>query len=103
MCKILIVNFLGGADRIIRLWELESKLCVQEYRGHSNVVRDVKIISAEIFLSVSNDWFVTLITVLYFYSVVFTFFSSVRKWNIHSGQCLKEFHGHESFVYRLVT
>ena len=29
-------------------------------------------------------------------------FSSVRKWNIHSAQCLMEFHGHEAYVYRSV-
>lgn len=26
--------------------------------------------------------------------------STIRKWNIHSGQCLREIYGHEAFVYR---
>ena len=97
-----IINNLGGADRIIRLWELNSELCVQEYRGHADVVRDVKVISADMFLSVSNDWYVDLLN---YYcsaipSVIFTALSSVRKWNIHTGQCLRDIYGHEAFVYR---
>ena len=39
---------------IIRLWGLDNGLCVQEYRGH--VVRDVKVVNADVFLSASNDW-----------------------------------------------
>ena len=46
----------GGADRVIRLWELSNKLCVQEYHGHTDVVRCVCVISSELFLSASNDW-----------------------------------------------
>ena len=53
---IQVLLFSGGADRIIRLWELDNSLCVQEYRGHGDVVRDVKVISADVFLSASNDW-----------------------------------------------
>ena len=48
--------FPGGADHIIRLWELDNSLCVQEYRGHGDVVRDVKVINTDVFLSASNDW-----------------------------------------------
>lgn len=46
----------GGADRVIKLWEIDSKLCVQEYHGHADVVRDVKVFSGEVFFSSSNDW-----------------------------------------------
>lgn len=46
----------GGADRVIKLWEVDTKLCLQEYVGHSDVVRDVKVTSSETFLSASNDW-----------------------------------------------
>ena len=42
---IQVFLFSGGADRIIRLWELDNSLCVQEYRGHGDVVRDVKVIT----------------------------------------------------------
>ena len=52
----LILHSTGGADRSIKLWELDTKLCLQEYRGHSDVVRDVKVASSDIFLSAANDW-----------------------------------------------
>ena len=55
MCVWCIV---GGADKQVKLWEVDTKLCVQEYRGHSDVVRDIKIASADIFLSAANDWWV---------------------------------------------
>ena len=53
---IQVFLFSGGADCIIRLWELDNSLCVQEYRGHGDVVRDVKVINTDVFLSASNDW-----------------------------------------------
>ena len=46
----------GGADRSIRLWEVDTRLCLQEYRGHSDVVRDIKLASSEVFFSAANDW-----------------------------------------------
>ena len=46
----------GGADKTIRLWEVDSKLCKQEYRGHTDVVRDVKVASPDTFYSAANDW-----------------------------------------------
>ena len=30
---IQLFLFLGGADHIMRLWELDNSLCVQEYSG----------------------------------------------------------------------
>ena len=53
---MLLCTTKGGADRIIRLWELDTSLCVQEYSGHADVVRDVKVVNADVFLSASNDW-----------------------------------------------
>ena len=32
---------------------------MQEYQGHSDVVRDVKVISSDLFLSAANDWYNT--------------------------------------------
>ena len=26
--------------------------------------------------------------------------SSLRRWNLHSGQCLSEMYGHQAYVYR---
>ena len=45
----------GGADRRVKLWETDSKVCLQEYAGHNDVVRDIKIVSCQIFLSAAND------------------------------------------------
>ncbi|XP_064395188.1 phospholipase A-2-activating protein-like [Halichondria panicea] len=72
----------GGADRVVRLWEVDTKMCIQEYSGHGDVVRDVKVSSHELFLSASND-------------------CVIREWSIHSGLCLREMYGHEAFVYSL--
>ncbi|XP_019853296.1 PREDICTED: phospholipase A-2-activating protein-like [Amphimedon queenslandica] len=85
----------GGADKLIRLWSIDSSSssatptssspscsCVCEYRGHSDVVRDVKVLSCDQFLSASND-------------------CSIRLWNIHTGLCLKELFGHEAFIYSI--
>jgi len=47
---------LGGADKLIKLWQLSSLSCVQEYHGHEDVVRDVDVFSSEQFVSVANDW-----------------------------------------------
>ncbi len=41
---------------MVRLWEVDTKMCIQEYSGHGDVVRDVKVSSPEVFLSASNDW-----------------------------------------------
>ena len=51
-----LCSSLAGADKLIRLWELDTKLCVQEYRGHTDVVRDVKVASRDHFFSAANDW-----------------------------------------------
>ena len=44
---------------MIRLWELGGKLCQQEHRWHTNMVRDVQLASHKTFLSAANDWWVT--------------------------------------------
>ena len=49
---------------MVRLWEVDTRMCVQEYRGHADVVRDVKVTSLEGFLSASNDWCVSSILCL---------------------------------------
>lgn len=56
VCQWLYTG-VGGADKVIKLWEIDTQLCIQDYRGHSDVVRDVKVISSELFLSASNDWY----------------------------------------------
>ena len=92
----------GGADKTIKLWDVETCLCVQEYRGHSDAVRDVKVISAELFLSASNDWYAKpkLYSTIVSELLRSPMYSTIRKWNVHTAQCLMEFVGHEAFVYR---
>jgi phospholipase A-2-activating protein len=72
----------GGADKMIKLWDISTSSCIQEYRGHGDVVRDVKVLSAEVFISASND-------------------CTICRWNIHTGQRLNELYGHQAFVYNL--
>ena len=55
MFKVMVMLSLGGADKLIKLWQLSSLSCVQEYRGHHDVVRDIKVLSPEQFLSAAND------------------------------------------------
>jgi phospholipase A-2-activating protein len=71
----------GGADHRVKLWEVDtSGVCLQEYAGHNDVVRDIKIVSRQTFISAAND-------------------GVIRRWNIHSGQCLSELYGHQAYVY----
>ena len=39
----------------MKLWEVDSGVCVQEYSGHGDVVRDIKVVSHQIFISAAND------------------------------------------------
>lgn len=72
----------GGADQLIKLWQVSSLSCVQEYHGHQDVVRDIKVLSPEQFLSAAND-------------------STIRQWSIHTGACVSVFTGHEAYVYSI--
>ena len=45
----------GGADCKVKLWEVDSGVCLQEYAGHNDVVRDIKIVSHQVFISAAND------------------------------------------------
>ena len=45
----------GGADRKVKLWEVDSGVCLQEYSGHNDVVRDIKVVSHQVFISAAND------------------------------------------------
>ena len=57
---IVLLLWAGGADRTVKLWEVDTKLCVQEYVGHGDVVRDIKVTSSETFLSAANDWWAVI-------------------------------------------
>ena len=60
---LLTTPLVGGADKMIKLWDISTSSCIQEYCGHSDVVRDVKVLSAEVFISASNDWSVETLTI----------------------------------------
>ena len=54
---------------------------VQSYTGHSDVVRDIAVVSEKLFLSASND-------------------STIRLWEF-AGACARMFSGHSSYIYRI--
>ena len=118
---ILIIQvflFSGGADHIIRLWELDNSLCVQEYRGHGDLVRwSTQMCSC--LPPMTGNWTYTH-TCAYTHTHTHTYtykfsthtnicllvkviefvnfsFSTVHKWNIHCAQCLMEYYGLEAF------
>ena len=39
----------------MKLWEVDSGVCLQEYCGHNDVVRDIKVVSHQVFISAAND------------------------------------------------
>ena len=67
----------ASADKTICLWKNGAAKVV--YKGHTDCVRGLAIISFSQFLSCSND-------------------ATVKRWNI-SGDCLQTYYGHKSFVY----
>ena len=87
----------------MKLWEVDTKLCVQQYTGHGDVVRDIKVTSSETFLSAANDWWVAISVSHVCILTLICVHSIIREWNIHSGQCLKDIYGHEAFVYGYVN
>jgi len=69
----------GSADKTIRLWRTGK--CELILKGHTDAVRGLALISAEEFLSCSND-------------------ASVRRWNT-KGDCIGTYYGHENFIYSI--
>ena len=74
----------GSADKTLKLWNLEPKVeCITTFKGHTDCIRSIAIISDTQFLSASND-------------------ASIREWDI-KGQQIKEFYGHQNYIYSITN
>ena len=70
------------ADKIIRHFDEKANL-VKVFKGHTDVVQDIKLYDNDSkLLSAGNDMV-------------------IRQWDFDSAKCLKEFKGHEGFIYSL--
>lgn len=73
----------GGADRLIKIWDLASCELKLSLTGHINTVRDVKISSRSPYIfSCSED-------------------NTVKCWDIEQNKVIRSYHGHLSGVYKL--
>ena len=72
----------GCADKLIRWFDAKGKQ-VKVFKGHTDVVQDIKLLNGEEkLLSAGNDMV-------------------IRLWNMETANCEKEFRGHEGFIYSL--
>jgi phospholipase A-2-activating protein len=74
----------GGADQAVKLWlSVENSVkMIRMYSGHTGTVRDIKVISKDVFFTVSND-------------------QTMKQWNMQSGECLLSLLCHDSYIYSL--
>lgn len=72
----------AGADRRIVSWSGQQQLRV--FRGHSDCVRGLAVLSAEEFVSCSND-------------------ATLRRWSLQTGRCTAVLSGHTNFVYSVAA
>ncbi|EGW32320.1 uncharacterized protein SPAPADRAFT_61395 [Spathaspora passalidarum NRRL Y-27907] len=82
-CKALSDNkyLTCSADKTIRLWSGNHE--IKQFKGHTDVVRKLLVLPGEEqFLSCSND-------------------CTIKLWDIATGQNLRTFVGHDSFIYDL--
>ena len=45
----------GGADAVVRVWDLRSELPVRELKGHTKAVLDVRVSSDGLLLATASD------------------------------------------------
>jgi WD40 repeat protein len=69
----------GGADRTLRVWDIDKGVCLQKLEGHNSWVKAVAVINAQKVVSGSDD-------------------RTLRIWDIDSGECLQELKGHNGSV-----
>ncbi|ODV85723.1 hypothetical protein CANARDRAFT_197390 [[Candida] arabinofermentans NRRL YB-2248] len=69
-----------GADMTVRKWHKDKQ--VSEFIAHNDVIRDLLIISNDLFATCSND-------------------GLIKIWSLNDFKLLKTLKGHESFVYSL--
>ncbi|RLV94568.1 Protein DOA1 [Spathaspora sp. JA1] len=82
-CKVLANDqyLTCSADKTIRLWHGDHQ--IKQFKGHTDVVRKLLVLPGETqFLSSSND-------------------CTIKLWDIATGQNLRTFIGHDSFIYDL--
>ncbi len=71
----------GGQDKLLRLWDLETRLCIRVFKGHKHYVRCVAWSADQRFaLSGSYD-------------------DAVRLWSVKTGSCRRVLKGHTGSVY----
>ena len=73
----------ASADSLIRHFDKNGNL-INVFKGHTEPVRSLALLSNERFASCSND-------------------GTIRKWDLRSGNQLKLLAGHSSFIYSLDT
>ncbi|XP_057317757.1 phospholipase A-2-activating protein-like isoform X2 [Hydractinia symbiolongicarpus] len=71
----------GSADKTIKMWKAGK--CERTFTGHKDCVRCLAILSADEFLSCSND-------------------GTIRRW-ILSGDCIQIYESHTNFVYSVAV
>lgn len=70
----------GGADGILRLWEVNTGRCIRTFAGHTSYVHSVAL-SADGRFALSGSWDTTL-----------------RLWDVSTGKCVRSFAGHTDYV-----
>jgi WD40 repeat protein len=73
----------GGADKIIRLWELETGRCLRTLEGHTASVRAVSISPEGRFAVSGGDD------------------ETIRFWELETGRCIRSIEGHSGSVCAL--
>ncbi|MFL6207732.1 MAG: TIR domain-containing protein [Pyrinomonadaceae bacterium] len=111
----------GGADKIIRLWDVETGRCLRVFEGHMERIDSVAWSADQRYaLSGSDDvrlWDVEMGRCLRVFeghtgaimivawsadqrrALSGSFDNSVRLWDVETGRCLRMFEGHASRVY----
>jgi WD40 repeat protein len=69
----------GNDDRTLRLWEIESGICLRVFKGHSGPVKSAAFFPDGCF-ALSCDW------------------KTLRLWDVESGECLRVFKGHSDWI-----
>jgi len=60
----------GSEDKTVKIWSIDSGVCLKTLLGHTNNVWGLQLIKADLILSTAND-------------------GTIKYWNIDSGQCIK--------------
>ncbi|KAK2467345.1 hypothetical protein APHAL10511_000580 [Amanita phalloides] len=111
----------GGCDKVLRVWDIESGLCIYELRGHTSTIRCIRVLdNRPIAVTGSRDttlrvWDIQrgrMLRVLEGHSqsvrcldvcgnkvVSGSYDTTCRLWNIDTGECLHVLRGHFHQIY----